>query len=429
MYRRTSLFFVLALAAFVLFFSLRILSPGETTLLNFSASDHLDVTHVQSTTTESTFTPPFRTSGRHIVDADGKRFKLASINWYGASDIFFVPGGLDFRHRREIAATIRQMGFNSVRFPYSDQMVIENPIVSPELISANLDLLDEYDLKQDDQNRMDGEPIGVRALDVFKACVDAMTDAGLAVIPNNHITNAHWCDGTNLCDSSWKNDQYGPICSIKQTTDSWIDNWKTIMKPHIDNGWVMGADLRNEPRGIWGTMTWKMLADSHERASEALLDMNTNWLMFIEGVSSSNDCSGARHRPIQLSVPNRVVYQSHVYAWSGWGALSPYHKRPYPSFAHDMDHNWGFLLENNTAPVWVGEFGIGHDGSEGDHHYWDNLMKYLQDSDADFGYWALNPRKPAGYEVESYGVLADDWETVIDDWRMADLRKLMQSKT
>ena len=64
---------------------------------------------------ERLYSPPFQTAGRHIVDANGQRFKLASINWYGASDVHFVPGGLDSRHRSQIAATIRRMGFNSVR--------------------------------------------------------------------------------------------------------------------------------------------------------------------------------------------------------------------------------------------------------------------------------------------------------------------------
>jgi endoglucanase len=344
------------------------------------------------TRADTEFTPPFQTAGRHIVDADGKRLKLASVNWYGASDIFFVPMGLDIRHRSEIAKTIKKMGFNSVRFPYSDQMVLENPIVDPKHLQANLDLLDSQHMesKATDQARLEEGSQSIRALDVFNACVTAMTDEGIVVIPNNHITNAAWCDGKNLCDSSWKNSQYGPICKIYQTTESWIENWKTAMKPFIDNPLVIGADLRNEPRGLWGTMTWSMWATAAEQASEALLAMQPNWLMFVEGVSSANDCSGARTRPVKLSIPDRVVYSSHVYSWSGWGSLVPYHKRPYPSFAQDMEKNWGYLLRSNTAPVWVGEFGAPSNAAEGDLHYWNNLMKYLRDVDADFGYWALS---------------------------------------
>ena len=138
------------------------------------------------------FTPPLRTAGRHIIDADGQRVKLASINWYGASDVWFVAGGLESRHRNDIAATIRSMGFNSVRFPYSDQMVIDNPIIPPEYIAANLDLLDNYELSRSDASRRGDELHGPRAVDVFNACVKALTDAGLAVIINDHITNAQW---------------------------------------------------------------------------------------------------------------------------------------------------------------------------------------------------------------------------------------------
>jgi hypothetical protein len=53
-----------------------------------------------------------------------------------------------------------------------------------------------------------------------------------------------------------------------------------------------------------------------------------------------------------------------------------------------------------------------------------NLMRYLHDKDVDFGYWALNPRKPT-YDVETYGLLHDDWKTPIEsDFRLADMQNL-----
>lgn len=421
MHRKAHILLTIVLVAIAMCFSLQRFPSGEARIHQTVLTDSDPGTAFQPL-----FAPPLQTAGRHIVDANGERFKLASVNWYGASDVYYVPGGLDTRHRKEIAATIRSMGFNSVRFPYSDQMVIENPIIPPELISANLDLLDEYELSQDASSRADGELKGPRALDVYKACVEAMTDAGIAVIPNNHITNAHWCDGKNLCDASWKNDHYGNLCTVKQTTETWIDHWKTIMEPYMDNPLVIGADLRNEPRGPLGIMTWAKWATAAEKASEALLKMQPNWLMFVEGTSSANDCSGARNRPVRLSVPDRVVYSSHVYSWSGWSTLVPYRKRPYPSFALDMERNWAFLLRGNTAPVWLGEFGAPHGAGDGDRHYWDNLMRYLRETDADWGYWALNPRKPENYDNETYGLLADDWETIVDDYRFKDLQSLIK---
>jgi hypothetical protein len=176
------------------------------------------------------FRPPLRTEGRHVVDALGKRFKLLSVNWYGASDENYIPGGLDIRHRSEIAKTIRRMGFNSVRLPYSDEVVLKNPWIPGRLLAANRDL------------------VGKRALEIFEAVVESLTDAGLAVIVNNHITQSAWCCGANPCDAAWHNDYLGPVCRVWQSEDQWLENWQTIMTPFVNNSRVIGADLRNEVR-------------------------------------------------------------------------------------------------------------------------------------------------------------------------------------
>lgn len=102
-----------------------------------------------------------------------------------------------------------------------------------------------------------------------------------------------------------------------------------------------------------------------------------------------------------LPLPNRLVYSAHVYSWSGWGSIPPvdYSKRPLESFVKDMQRKWGYLLDNDIAPVWVGEFGAPLDGDRGAHHYWESLMKVLKDTDVDWGYWVLNPRKPENDDV------------------------------
>jgi endoglucanase len=79
------------------------------------------------------------------------------------------------QHRGNISMLMRQMGFNSVRLPYSDEMVMQNPTITPGLLAANLDL------------------IGKSALEIFHAVVESMTGYGLLVIPNNHITQATCC--------------------------------------------------------------------------------------------------------------------------------------------------------------------------------------------------------------------------------------------
>jgi aryl-phospho-beta-D-glucosidase BglC (GH1 family) len=357
------------------------------------------------------YTLPLRTRGRDIVDANGTRFKLASVNWYGASDELFVPGGLDVRHRDEIASTIRAMGFNSVRLPYSDEMVMTNPVILPHLLSANPDL------------------VGKTALDVFEAVVEALTSQGLAVVVNNHITSATWCCGADPCDAGWANDHLpAMLCRVRQTEDEWIQHWEEVMARFVNNTLVIGADLRNEVRGVWGTMTWEMWATAAERAGNRLLKMNPDWLIIVGGTESQNDLSGVARRPVVLDVPNRVVYSAHVYSWSGWGSLGGrYAKRTYPSFVQSMRKNWAYLVEGGIAPVWVGEFGAPGEPGRGDANYWQNLLRYLKAIDADFGYWAINPRKPKDNEEETYSILDDDWATPVLDYRMKDMTELIRA--
>ncbi|KAJ5177255.1 uncharacterized protein N7482_003132 [Penicillium canariense] len=363
------------------------------------------------------FTPPFHTAGRHIIDAQGVPIKLASINWYGASDADYVPGGLDVQHRDAIAALIRDLGFNSVRLPYADEIVTNNPVINPGVIAANQDLFHNPVLP--------GAPL--RALDVFHEVVESLTSAGLLVIVNNHITQATWCCGMNPCDLSWKNDWFGGdiLCSVPQSEEGWMRNWEMVMSPLVSNPLVMGADLRNEVRGLWGTMHWDEWADAAEKASERLLALNPDWLMFVEGISSANDLSGARARPVQLSLPGRVVYSAHVYKWSGWGSLRPFSGRSYEGFAATMWKNWGYLLAEEIAPVWVGEVGTPDAPSKGDTNYWHHLVRFLREVDTSWGYWALNARKATG-EWESYGLVGDgwDWASVRRDYRLADLQRL-----
>lgn len=121
--------------------------------------------------------------GPDVVDATGRRFKLSSINRYGASDEHFIPGGLDVQHRDTIAKTIRALGFNSVRLPYADEMVMLDPEIPDHRLAANPDL------------------IGRCALDIFDAVVTSLTDAGIAVIINSHITSAIWCCSADPCDA------------------------------------------------------------------------------------------------------------------------------------------------------------------------------------------------------------------------------------
>src|SRR6201998_2828890 len=101
---------------------------------------------------------PLSTSGRFIVDKNGRRVRLAGVNWYGASEDMGVPAGLDRIDRGELAGLIAAQGFNSVRLPFSVWMTEQTGPVPRQALAANPDL--------------DGKtPLGV-----YDACVKALTD-------------------------------------------------------------------------------------------------------------------------------------------------------------------------------------------------------------------------------------------------------------
>ena len=57
---------------------------------------------------------------------------------------------------------------------------------------------------------------------------------------------------------------------------------------------------------------WRAAA---ERCANTLLSVNADLLMFVEGLNYASDLTGVAKYPIQLTVPNRVVYEAHDYSW------------------------------------------------------------------------------------------------------------------
>ena len=129
--------------------------------------------------------------------------------------------------------------------PFSLELLYKNPVVADEAVAANPNLF------------------GNTALEVFDKTVESLTKAGVAVILNNHISDAMWCcsdwDGNGL----WYNTNYN--------TDQWTAAVVGVSARYKDNKLVIGNDLRNEIRNdaknghyqSWGNGSqndWKLAA-------------------------------------------------------------------------------------------------------------------------------------------------------------------------
>lgn len=274
---------------------------------------------------------PLQTQGRFIVDQVGRRVRLTGVNWNGGHQEFFVPTGLDYHTPDEIAQALVQLGINSVRLTWSNQMVETRPMPDPAYVA--------------------GYPAGAQmnSLEVFDAVLKALTDAGILVILNNHTSDSVWCCSDDDGNGLWYTQTY--------PEEAWIADWVALAQRYADNPLVVGADLRNELRqgAQWSadaapTYDWPSAA---ERAAEAVLAVRPDWLIFVEGIKYAASLEGVKQRPIELSVPNKLVYSVHEYSWFTANLMPDS-----SSYAMVLDGLWGYLLDAPyEVPVWVGEFG------------------------------------------------------------------------
>jgi ferredoxin len=181
-----------------------------------------------------------------------------------------------------------------VRLCYSTQAQLENAVILRDAVEANL----EFE--------------GKRYLEVLDATVDAITQAGLMVIINNHNHKSGWCCHYTQDEGLWYTSEY--------PESVWIDSLVQMTLRYKSNPLVVAIDLRNEVHDYqdtvvtWGTNDMKTdWAAAATRAGNAVLAANPNVLIVIMALCFGMDLRAARDYPISLTVPDRVVYQTHNY--------------------------------------------------------------------------------------------------------------------
>ncbi len=234
---------------------------------------------------------PLSTSGRFIVDARGRRVRLAGVNWYGASENFGLAAGLDRTHRRTLAKNIARHGFNSVRFPFSVWMTEQTDPVPDQYLAANRDLH------------------GSTPMQVYDACVQALTDEGLIVIPNCHMLSFGWCCSDSDANGLWYNEGW--------PAEKFIAAWQDITARFKSNGLVAAMDIKNEPRHAtvggrsltpsWGTGDATDFAAMYTTVGNLIHEINPHPLIICEGLKYAGDLAGVAAHPVQLERTGKVV--------------------------------------------------------------------------------------------------------------------------
>src|SRR5579863_4391395 len=79
----------------------------------------------------------WHTSGNQIVDANGEVVRMAGVNWYGFETTDYLAHGLWAQDYKTVLNTIKGLGYNVVRIPFSNQMVESNPVPSNYTTNVN----------------------------------------------------------------------------------------------------------------------------------------------------------------------------------------------------------------------------------------------------------------------------------------------------
>ena len=384
----------------------------------------------------------WHTSGTRIYDAYGRPVRIAAVTWYGMETSYWVPAGLDYRPYTAIMDTVKALGYNAIRLPYSNELVENDPIVTDK-VGANPQFL------------------GVHAMRVMDALVGYAHAIGIKIILDDHVSRAtrpHWVNF--LGEPLWYARGF--------PESSWIQDWQTIARRYRGNDAVIGFDLRNEPHtngpgpwtlkaylkqgATWGpyrgtenpATDWRLAA---EKAGNAVLRVNRHLLIFVEGLQLYPDTraqggvdsywwgsilTGIRQYPIVLKVPHQLVYSPHD--WGPWKWNMPWFKNmTYASIQSVWHREWSFILDHPTAsyaaPIWIGEFGTCSNNpgcidrqAPGNQATWFHLLlRYLQDHrEVGWGFFALNGTNAKNHWANN-GLLNGQWNGLASTALQADL--------
>ncbi|WP_126582379.1 glycoside hydrolase family 5 protein [Tengunoibacter tsumagoiensis] len=336
----------------------------------------------------------WHTHENYIYDSNDQIVRIAGINWFGFETSTYVVHGLELRNYCDMLKQIQSQGYNTIRLPYSNQLF------DPESKPNEIDFTKNPDLA------------GLTGLEIMDKIILQAGELGLHIILDRHRPDAY---AQSAC---WYTADYPET--------RWIADWQMLAQRYRDQTAVIGADLHNEPHAParWGggdlLTDWRLAA---ERAGNAILDVNPNWLIFVEGVDCygpdersseelhywwGGNLAGAAIDPVRLNVPGRLVYSPHDY---------PPEVHPQPWFyASDYpenlptiwDKHWGYIAKQKIAPILLGEFGTRLQ-DELAQQWLEALTRYLGmgKTGMHWTYWCWNPDSG-----DTGGILEDNWQTI-----------------
>lgn len=316
--------------------------------------------------------------GKDIVCSDGSVFVMQGANYPGQG----VPNGLDKMPYRSLIVgdvfregtldKMKRLGFNTVRLTVCEDSTwpgVSTANAANVSAALNPDLFNGASLISD-----------IEVLDKIIAHCKVL---GLRVILDMHnLTGAYDPSIEGKWYSTAHPNDVGATDGIPfepRSEEQWIAAWEFLAERYKDEPIVCAYDLFNEPHDCtWDDDEYTGWPAAAERCATRIQAINPHALIIVEGVpqdivvdgvSMSSGWSAGltlvKSRPVALPVPNKVVYSAHEYAsyatYKPEGVLDDlpiYTAATFPDIlGRKFRLTWGHLLEDNFAPVLIGEFG------------------------------------------------------------------------
>ena len=173
----------------------------------------------------------------------------------------------------------------------------------------------------------------------------------------------------------------------QENRDKMAALWKRLAERYVDEQWVAGYDILNEPN--WNLPGGTLLRTLYEQVTDSIRLVDTNHILFIEGNWFANDFTG-------LTPPwdDQIVYSPHKY-WS-------FNNVNTMKFATD-------LRDAHNVPLYLGESG------ENSNVWFRDAIKLMEDLNIGWAWWPMKKIEAiAGplsiTKTDKYQALLDFWE-------------------
>ncbi|MBR3631222.1 MAG: cellulase family glycosylhydrolase [Oscillospiraceae bacterium] len=417
--------------------------------------------------------------GSRLYDSQGNEVWLTGANWFGFNCSENCLHGLNTSNNAEdMLAAIAERGINVLRFPISTTLLKSWMDGKPHKVSSvqaafnpPVDQIGEDGTvtpagAYDDVNRdfvlEDGTTLK-NSMEIFDVIIQKCKKQGIKVFIDIHSPDEN---NSGHSYELW----YG---KAGITTKDWQDSLVWLAEKYANDDTIIGYDLKNEPHGKrmysgekcpttiakWDDSTdennWAYAAT---QCAEAILDVNPNALIFIEGIEQypmtekgytfdtpdvwepqteedkrwygawwGGNLRGVKDYPIKMSTPekqSKIVYSPHDYGPSvypqTWFAKEFTTETLLDDYWRDT---WAYINEQDIAPLLIGEWGGFVDGTKNEQ--WMRLLQqYMINNHINHTYWCINPNSG-----DTGGLLGYDFMTW-DEARYEILEKaLWQTKT